>query len=293
MNMSIEENPIHTYDNEGNYEVTLTVTNDCGEAVFTQNIVIGNAPIAGFVSNFQNGCAPLTVQFMDQSQFEPTSWAWTFEGGNPSTSNEQNPTVIYDTPGTYAVQLIASNMLGESEATQVDYITILPFPNADFEFEVDTLTGEVFFTNLSEDATSYTWIFEEGAPMSNEENPQYIFDQAGLYLVTLTAETIYCSESVSIQVPVNIISTVADLYQNLGIKAYPNPVQDKLFLEQVGDFESAVSVRLSSIDGRLLMTKNWEAGNILSLSLENLSAGMYLAQVYSPKGIQTIKITKQ
>ena len=32
--------------------------------------------------------------------------SWTFEGGTPSTSNEQNPTVTYSTAGKYKVCLL-------------------------------------------------------------------------------------------------------------------------------------------------------------------------------------------
>lgn len=42
------------------------------------------------------------VQFYDCSEGgKPTSWQWTFEGGTPSTSTEQHPTVTYTTGGTY------------------------------------------------------------------------------------------------------------------------------------------------------------------------------------------------
>ncbi|MBT8326220.1 MAG: PKD domain-containing protein, partial [Bacteroidia bacterium] len=49
------------------------------------------------------------VSFTDQSIGDPTTWTWTFEGGTPATSSEQNPTVSYNKTGTYSVSLIASN----------------------------------------------------------------------------------------------------------------------------------------------------------------------------------------
>ena len=58
------------------------------------------------------------VHFQDQSTGNPTSWEWTFEGGNPATSSEQHPTVIYPDAGTYSVTLKASNRSGSSTYTR-------------------------------------------------------------------------------------------------------------------------------------------------------------------------------
>ena len=53
-------------------------------------------------------CAGLTVNFQDMSANCPNKWIWSFPGGTPSSSTEQNPTVIYNASGTYSVSLTAS-----------------------------------------------------------------------------------------------------------------------------------------------------------------------------------------
>ena len=68
------------------------------------------------------------VTFTDNSTNIPTAWAWTFNGGTPSSSTEQNPSVTFDSPGTYTVSLNASNAAGSDIETKVDYITVL-LPN--------------------------------------------------------------------------------------------------------------------------------------------------------------------
>jgi len=65
------------------------------------------------------------VLFSDASINNPTTWNWIFEGGNPSSSTEQNPVVIYDTPGMYDVQLTASNTGGSDVLIKEDYITVI------------------------------------------------------------------------------------------------------------------------------------------------------------------------
>ncbi|UCH95750.1 MAG: agmatine deiminase family protein [Candidatus Aminicenantes bacterium] len=66
-----------------------------------------------------------SIQFTDQSTNNPTSWSWSFPGGTPSGSLDQNPIVTYYEEGTYTVTLTAYNAAGSDTETKVDYITVL------------------------------------------------------------------------------------------------------------------------------------------------------------------------
>ncbi len=55
------------------------------------------------------------VRFSDLSGGFPTRWEWTFEGGTPATSTEQNPVVTYTQPGRFRVTLVVTNTVGTSE----------------------------------------------------------------------------------------------------------------------------------------------------------------------------------
>ncbi|MEM9933380.1 MAG: PKD domain-containing protein [Bacteroidota bacterium] len=63
------------------------------------------------------------IQFTDKSTGSPTSWNWTFEGGTPATSTEQNPKVIFNQGGNLSVSLRISN--GESEKSQRQVLEII------------------------------------------------------------------------------------------------------------------------------------------------------------------------
>ncbi len=66
-----------------------------------------------------------SVNFTDQSSGNPTSWSWTFQGGNPSSSTAQNPTgITYNTAGTYNVILTATDADGSDTETKTGYITV-------------------------------------------------------------------------------------------------------------------------------------------------------------------------
>ena len=59
--------------------------------------------------------------------------------------------------------------------------------SASIDDELMPLAGEeIEFDNCSEEATSYSWDFDDGEE-SNDENPTYAFMEAGTYNVTLTA----------------------------------------------------------------------------------------------------------
>jgi len=66
------------------------------------------------------------VMFTDESTSNPpaTDWAWTFEGGSPATSTSANPSVTYDTGGTYDVQLIVTNSNGSDTLNNINFITV-------------------------------------------------------------------------------------------------------------------------------------------------------------------------
>lgn len=70
-------------------------------------------------------CAGDQVEFTDQSYNAASGWTWTFEGGTPSTSTDQNPSVTYNTPGTYAVTLTATDGSSNDTETRSGYITVL------------------------------------------------------------------------------------------------------------------------------------------------------------------------
>lgn len=137
-------------------------------------------------------CAGDTVSFTDLSGCTPTSWSWTFPGGTPGTSTAQNPSIIYNTPGTYDVTLTASNGSGSDSLTKTAYITVTGAPVADFTSNV-TITcpggGAVNFTDLSTNCpTSWSWSFPGGTPStSTSQNPSVSYGTAGTYDVTLIA----------------------------------------------------------------------------------------------------------
>ncbi|ADN35976.1 PKD domain containing protein [Methanolacinia petrolearia DSM 11571] len=121
-NTSAEQNPVYIFESEGNYSVSLNVTNDGGSNVTLSRIVVRDmlTPVANFTVNRTYGMSPLPIKFIDDSEFEPISWEWDFGDGTSST--EQNPVHTYTKNGNFTVTLKATNDAGSDTITKTDYI---------------------------------------------------------------------------------------------------------------------------------------------------------------------------
>ena len=98
-------------------------------------------PIANFSASsttiFENG----SVWFRNQSGGEVSEWEWQFEGGNPSTSFEEEPFVSYDQPGSYSVTLIAKHEDLADTLSIDDYINV----QSRDDFDTNWWNSRVFY----------------------------------------------------------------------------------------------------------------------------------------------------
>ena len=156
--------------------------------------LITTAPTAAFTANSNTINVGSTINFLDLSTGNPTSWQWTFPGGTPATSTLQNPIVTYNSVGTFSVTLTATNAVGSNSSSVSNYIqvnSITTPPVANFTSNVTNINvaSSVTFTNQSTNgATSFIWSFPGGTPSSSTQtNPIISYNTVGTYSVTLIA----------------------------------------------------------------------------------------------------------
>jgi PKD repeat protein len=125
---STSRNPSHTYTANGQYTVSLTVSDPyCRNTTTVTNDVVIGQPIAGFTASTTTAAAPATIAFTDKSTGNPApnQWNWSWGDGSWTNGTTENPSHQYANAGVYSVTLIASNIYGSGSVTKSNYIQIL------------------------------------------------------------------------------------------------------------------------------------------------------------------------
>ncbi|HEY0432451.1 MAG TPA: PKD domain-containing protein, partial [Chitinophagaceae bacterium] len=171
-------------------------------------------PVANFSSNVTAGCAPLVVNFTDQSGGSPTSWSWDF--GNGQLSTAQNPVVNFANPGTYTVRLIVKDSAGIDDEIKTDYITVYGPPSAAFTANLTTscAPASIQFTDLAtspagSSVASWQWDFGDGTT-STDQSPAHTYANTGFYTVSLIiTNSNGCKSSLTLGRYIRIVSGVS------------------------------------------------------------------------------------
>ena len=225
--------------------------------------------MADFKGTPVTGCAPLVVQFRDQSTGNPKFWNWDF--GNGQLSNIQDPVVVFTIPGVYSVTLVVKNGSGTHGITKTSYIRVNASPSANFSANITTgcIPVNVQFTDLSTDPTgtvaSWEWDFGDGTK-STAQNPVKTYSVSGFYSVSLTTvSTTGCRSSIGKSRYIRIVS---------GIKAdFNNTVNGNCRPPFTANFSNQ-----SSGPGSLSYT--WDLGNGNTSTLRNPSSPYNAAGTY-------------
>ncbi|MDO1448833.1 PKD domain-containing protein [Rhodocytophaga aerolata] len=203
-------NPVHQYQNEGSYTVTLSVQNDRGCTVTHSKIItISQPPQPSF--SYSLACNGEPTLFFDEStvpQGEITSWLWNFGDPSSGVSNlaeSQNPSHIFSASGSYAVTLKVQTIYGCVDSISRT-IQVIQSPQSRFAYQLDCTNKQVNFSDqtfAAEAITSWYWDFGDNSS-STEQNPAHIYSNPGTYTVSLiTTAASRCTNSFSQAIQVN------------------------------------------------------------------------------------------
>jgi len=192
-NTGTDQNPTHQYTANGQYDVTLTVTDSGGNQdtkTITNCVTVANDPGASFVASTTAEHINTNIQFTDQSTSSGTITAWQWDFGDGTTSTNQNPVHQYTTSGLYTVSLTVTDEYGSDTMTRTNYIAIDVPPMAEFTSDTQSafLNENITFTDQSTSygtISSWQWNFGDGTT-STAQNPVHSYSATGNYTISLT-----------------------------------------------------------------------------------------------------------
>ena len=132
------------------------------------------------------------ILFSDKSNIKLTHRKWTFEGGEPYTSSKANQLVSFANPGFFEITLEVFIESSDETIIKKSFITVIEESEANFDVNRTEILEEqnITFVDTSlGNPTKREWIFEGGEPnISTEESPVIVYENAGIYNVTLSVE---------------------------------------------------------------------------------------------------------
>ncbi|HEV2830340.1 MAG TPA: PKD domain-containing protein, partial [Hanamia sp.] len=200
-NFSDVQNPQHTYNSVGSFNVSLRATNNFGcvtSKTLPSFITITTGVKADFSNSTSKTCnAPATINFKNNSTGVGTlNYQWDF--GDGATSTETNPFHTYTSSGSYTVGLIVSNSTGCTDTLIKQHLITIGTTTTDFSVPSLVCEGSpVRFKNESNPVpASASWDFGDDT-FSDSINPIKAFKKAGDYLVTLVSNNGACKDSIT------------------------------------------------------------------------------------------------
>ena len=321
---SSEENPSYTYTTAGVYSVKLAVATSQYGVYTTADTLVKHAYITveedpyAVIADFTSDPAAsgMLTQSISVEQGASvtytststgaTSLAWTFEGGSPESSTNEEVTVTYSTTGSFTTTLVA---YGEGDRQNTKSITVNvgePTPVFIVDFVADYTTinvGEtVNFTNnttatlAGEPYTGdvyFQWNFNAGnilggltGSTSTDINASYTYTTAGVYSVSLAASTSEISllNQGTVETKDSYITvtdpTLVDENAISEISVYPNPTSSVINIAA----EGMQNITIIDMTGRVVMCKDVNS-NFETIDAEGFAKANYMVRIATADGV--------
>ncbi len=308
---STDENPQHTYQIPGVYQVCLSsedMYKICSQQYCDTLSVLDTTPcIADFIYDDDN----YNVQFTNTSSGPVENYLWDFGDGN--TSTETSPYHTYSSTGVYPVVLIVQGVSSLipidtiARQVQIDIDTYSRKPLYNIEGHIyagnNIYTSDVQIVLIKKDSLDNYYNVDS----FNTINGSFLLkaDSGDYYIKAVPADekylTTYYVDAVTIEssyrLPVALNTGGIDIqlaernelsYEKTkkipGVNIYPNPVHDNLYVE----VSQTAHVKMYNQSGKVLINKNIEKNTIINCS--GIGNGIYFMLVNYKNGLYKKKL---
>jgi PKD repeat protein len=233
----------HSYALEGTYDVSVEVTNGCGNSLTLNDnvLVTNNVP----VSDFSYYVYPESVCPNTEVSFEAhggTSYFWDYGDGTLG-SGLQYSTHYYLEPGEYTATLTITNSCGNDTTVikTVNVVNYLPINYAEMHAYPNPVCPSemVHFDGYGDGIVNFAWDFGDGTLGSNYENPYHIYETEGSYLASVIMSNT-CGNDTVIETTVDVISNMEIQYAQMSIPMYPVCPGDEVWFDAWSDGSSYI-----------------------------------------------------
>lgn len=240
-------------------------------------------------------CEQEEVQFTDQSNGNVDSWEWTFIGGYPESSVEQNPIIWYGDDGEYDVTLTISDGSDSQTITKTDYIKVATDPAIPDQpiGPTDVITSQTpftFYETASSNASNYSWKLEPenlGLIVAGDTLTQakVYWEQSNSYVAHLSVKSEnVCGESEYSEVLDIFVNWNTDIQESIigkPFKVIPNPNNGQFTL-QINNSLEIVEISLINSMGIKIYQNNLkitEEQGVVEVDQNNLTSGIYFIKI--------------
>lgn len=193
--------PSHTYDQMGDFNVTLKVknSNGCSSSLLKKGLIKVN-DVKASVSNAPRArCLPQTIGFYNSSTGNGTlTYKWYF--GNGDSANVKTPVYNYPAPGNYDVRFLVTNSYGCMDSA-VQHLTLDTAVSAVFSVDKQVGCSSPFkagFSNQHLNGNSFLWKINDSVIVRGSD-PVYTFRDTGYFDIKLVVTNSLrgCSDSLT------------------------------------------------------------------------------------------------
>ncbi len=221
--------PIHMFTTEGDYPVTLTVTNGCGSNSHTMNIYVMKETVDCKAKFVHEPVGTDSIAFINNSMGNNLVYLWEF--GDGAMSERKSPVHGYPGSGIYEVHLMIQDTLNYCSDEVFFMVKVGNIAcYADYMYTVNNTNNAVIFSDQSNpEIDHWYWEFGDGS-FSTEQNPAHAYMHPGVYMICLTVQDTAgqgCVASICKEVTVGTVDVFAKFnqiikQQELKVEFYDN-----------------------------------------------------------------------
>ena len=314
---SSEANPSYSYTTAGVYSVKLAVATSQYGVYMTADTLVKHAyitvqeddlaVIADFTTTPEATSSILTgasvnimvgesIVYTSACNENTTSIEWTFQGGDPATSTDDQVTVTYAAAGSYTTTLVAYGEGGRQSTKTLNVNVSEPTVEASFTTDpaytnliiyqmlsVETGTTVTYTSTCNSYTDHIAWTFEGGDPTTSTEDVVAVtYTTAGSFTTTLIAYNTDESQTDTVTLSVTVTDSGVAVDENAisEISVYPNPTSSIINIAA----EGMQNITIIDMAGRVVMSKDVNS-NFETISAEGFAKANYMVRITTADGV--------